>query len=362
MFILFTGGSGSPLQARKTAPLFSTILILALIIAIIVAISILIKKITEYRHSQKFIEKEKSRCTKYYDVLKYAKKNKLSAKEKNILWDVCQAAKWNNILYSLKDNASVNELFKTAYFKLQEKKYFTDVKLNLFFKLLFKIELIVAQYKKLISSRQIPLKSIVFYISDEGEQYPFSLLENTKDYFAVELPSFFANSERKPQLLHQYRFTYKTVDGLSHNFVTRIMRYDISTPDLLKAIIAHTDNLECQTFRKFKREFFEEKCRFSAIAFTDNDKKEYTIKGEPIEAKITNISGGGCCIRTNLPIKENQPLCVHLDSIGIENEIIGLIKKTRKLPNGTYSLHIQFINLPIPVQNKILLLVYKYIL
>ena len=243
---------------------------------------------------------------------------------------------------------------------MKEKKGLSDKKLNLFFKTLFKIETIVAQYRKLISSKQIPLQSMIFYISDEGEQYPFTIIQNTKDFFVIEVPEFIAKTQRKPQILKQSRFTYKTNDGLSHNFVTRIIRYDESNQNQIKAIVAHTDKLECQTLRKFKREFFEEKCQFSAVIHNPNSTNKYTIKPEKLDGKITNISGGGCCIRTNLPIKENQYLCVFLESIGINEKLIGIIRRTRKLPNGTFSLHIQFLDLPVSIENKILALVYKY--
>lgn len=360
MFFLYAENSGSPILARKSAPLFTVILILGIIIGIIVAFGILIAKIREYKKSDKYVDKEKNRTTIYSDIVKYANQNDFSSNEKGILWEVCQITKWKNIFYTLKDNSSVNELFRKAYYILKEKKGLSEKKLNLFFKTLFKIETIVAQYRKLISSKQIPLKSLIFYISEEGEQYPFTIIQNTKDFFVIEVPEFIAKTQRRPQILKQSRFTYKTNDGLSHNFVTRIIRYDESDPKQIKAIIAHTDKLECQTLRKFKREFFEEKCHFSAVIHNPNGQNKYTVKPEKLEGKITNISGGGCCIRTNLPIKENQYLCVFLESIGINDKIIGIIRRTRKLYSAEFALHIQFLDLPVSIENKILALVYKY--
>lgn len=360
MFFLYGNNSGSPILARKSAPLFTVILILGIIIGIVVALGILISKIREYKKSDKYIEKEKDRITTYSDIVKYANQNEFSSNEKAIFWEICQITRWKNIFYTLKDNSSVNELFRKAYYIMKEKKDLSDKKLNLFFKTLFKIETIVAQYRKLISSKQIPLQSMIFYISDEGEQYPFTIIQNTKDFFVIEIPEFIAKTQRRPPILKQSRFTYKTNDGLSHNFVTRIIRYDENDPKQIKAIIAHTDKLECQTLRKFKREFFEEKCQFSAVIHNQSGQNKYVIKSEKLEGKITNISGGGCCIRTNLPIKENQYLCIFLESIGINEKLIGIIRRTRKLPNGTFSLHIQFLDLPISIENKILALVYKY--
>lgn len=360
MFFLFTYNSGSPLQARKTAPLFTVILILLIIVAIVVLIGIILRKIAAYKQSDKYLEKEKERITKYSDISKYANANELSETEKNILWDVCQATQWKNILYSLKDNSSVNELFKTAYRILKEKKYFTEKKLNLYFKTVFKIESIVAQHKKLISSKQIPVQSVIHFVNEEGEKFPFTIIENAKDFFVIIIPEFFIKSSEKPQILKQYRFVYKIEEGLSYNFVTRIIRYEENNPNEIRAIIAHTDTFECQTLRKFKREFFEKSCYFSAVAFLNNNKDEYKVKEKKFPGKITNISGGGCCIKTTLPIKENQYLCIFLNSIGINEGILGKIKRTRKLSGGLFSLHIQFIKLKLEIENKILTLVYKY--
>ena len=185
MFFLYMENSGSPILARKSAPLFTVILILGVIIVLVVALGILLAKVREYKKSNKYIEKEKNRTTNYSDIVKYANQNDFSTTEKSILWEVCQITQWKNIFYSLKDNSTVNELFRKAYYILKEKKGLSDKKLNLFFKTLFKIETIVAQYRKLISSKQIPLQSMIFYISDEGEQYPFTIIQNTKDFFVI---------------------------------------------------------------------------------------------------------------------------------------------------------------------------------
>lgn len=360
MFFLFTENSGSPLQARKTAPLFAAILILSAIIALVVIIGLIFKSVAAYKQSDKYIEKSKTRATNRSDVSTFAKNNELSEEEKNILWAACQATQWKNILYSLKDNSSVNELFKNAYLILKEKKYFTEKKLNSYFKTVFKIETIVAQHKKIISSKQLPVQTVINYVHEEGEKYPLTIAENSKDFFATIVPEFLANSPAKPQILKQYRFVYKVEDGLSFNFFTRVIRYEETDQNETKAILAHTDTFECQTLRKSKRNFVEKACQFSAVAFLNNDKTKYKINEKKFSGKITNISGGGCCIKSSVNAKENQYLCVFLDSIGIDKGILGVIRRVRTLPGGVFSLHIQFVNLKLEIENKIFTLVYKY--
>ena len=166
MYFLLGSGSGSPIEARQThAPDIVIILILLAIFAAILGIAFIIyMKIKNYYKSEQYIEKERSRKTKLKDVQKLAKANNLSQIETNLLWEVCRITDTNNILYSIKSNNEVNELFHTAYDIMKSKNLFTDEKLNDFFTTLFKLELIVAQYKKVLSTRQIPEQTVLFYI------------------------------------------------------------------------------------------------------------------------------------------------------------------------------------------------------
>ena len=76
--------------------------------------------------------------------------------------------------------------------------------------------------------------------------------------------------------------------------------------------------------------------------------------------KLSNISAGGCCIQTDLPVKDKQYICVSLPSMGIKERLFGVIKNTRKLPTGLSTLHIQFVDISLESQNKIFTLVYKF--
>lgn len=361
MFGKFAGGSGSPIQARSTAPILLIIIILAVITAALFLLYFVVKKITDYKNSDKYREKEQNRKTKYSDISTFAKNNELSNKDMKILWEVCNITNLPNINYSIKSNADVNDLFRNAYNIMKEKNLFTDQKLNDFFGCIFNIEMTVAQFHKLSSTRQIPENSIIFYIANSGEQYPFTVIQNTKDFFVVEIPDFLATDQRKPKTLIRSRFTFKTSDGLSYNLISRIIRYDVSKDNKNLMIISHTDQLECQAQRHFKREFFQELCLFSSVKKENVDNKiVYKESEKKYKGKLTNISAGGCCLNTKLPIKENQLIGITLPEHGIDETIIGTIKRTRKLPNMSFALHIQFIQLSVKTKNQIYAMVYKY--
>lgn len=365
MFFLYGSGSGSPIEARQThAPDIAIILVLLIIFAAILGVAFIVfMKMKNYYKSEQYLEKERNRKTKLKDVQKLAKENNLPPAETNMLWDVCRLTDTNNILYSAKSNNEVNELFHTAYDIMKEKNLFTDEKMNLFFSTLFKLEMIVAQYKKVISTRQIPENSVIFYISNEGEQYPFTVAKNQKDFFTAEIPEFIYKSQRRPELLTRSRFTFRTSDGLSYNLITRIIRYNEGNDGKFYMVISHSEQLECQAQRHFKRDFFEKECSFKAVKCNEHAKKgeeTYTFSEKEYSGKLTNISAGGCCIQTQLPIKEKQYIGIILPDTGIEETIVGIIRRTRRLPTGMLALHIQFIQISLAAKNRIHTLVYKY--
>ena len=361
--MLFLLGSGSPIEARQTAPYGKFLIITLSIATVIIAVYFIINHFLKYKDSDKYKEKEMNRVTTFSDVKLFARKNNLPQCETKVLWTVCQVTKCLNINYLLKSNSAVNELFRNAYNIMNSSNQFDDELLNDFFVCLFRIETLVAQFKKVPSTRAIPISSVIFYISETGEQYPFCVVKNEKDSFTVEVPEFIYSTQRKPKTLVRTRFTFKTNDGLSYNFVSRIMRYDELPDKKYLMIIAHTDQLLCQAQRRYKREFFEQQCNFVPIRLNMNKVKNdnlYIISDKKYTGKITNISAGGCCINTNLPIREQQHIGVMLPELGIDETIVGVIRRTRRLPNGLFALHIQFMQLSLKTKNKIYLFVYKY--
>ena len=365
MFFLIGSESGSLIEARQTHGTDMLIVVILLIaFAALLGVAFIVwMRIKNYYKSEEYIEKERSRKTKLKDVQKLAKLNNLSVTETNILWDVCRITDANNILYSIKSNKEVNDLFHTAYDLMKSQKLFTDEKLNDFFTTLFKLEMIVAQTKKVLSTRQIPEKSMIFYISNEGEQYPFTVTQNQKDFFTAEIPEFIYKSPRKPALLTRSRFTFKTSDGLSYNLITRIIRYNEGNDGKYYMVISHSEQLECQAQRHFKRDFFESQCHFQAVKYNEHPSRgeeSFTFSDKKYEGKLTNISAGGCCIQTNLPIKEKQYIGIVLPETGIEETIVGIIRRTRRLPTGMLALHIQFVQISLSSKNRIHTLVYKY--
>jgi len=354
----------TPLQARFNFPYLTAILIIVLIFAFIFLIWMLVQRYLKYLKSEKYLNKEKNRETKKKDLIKIQKEFNLEKQDLTFLSYLTNHIKTINLFYILKDNNSLQEFTRTAFFSLKEQNASAE-KINQLFQTSFKIERNIAQTKKMISTKQIAPSTVVFYVTKEGEKLPFYCAKNTNEYLALEIPQFFFEKPNKPTTLDKINFTFKPQNSSNYCFSTRIIRYHKADDEKFYMILAHTENLYAELQRHHKRKTIDYPCDFSPIKIninhkTSNDMFIYTNKY--YKGKLINISGGGCCIKTSLPIKENQHIGIKIPMLDLNSPIVGLIKKTRRLPDGTFSLHIQFIKFSITEQNKILAFVYGFVL
>lgn len=350
----------SPLEARGSFPIGPFFIVIGIIAAIIAVVYIVIKKRQDYLNSDEYKEKERNRPTTRKDITKIEKEHNLTQEQGDMLWDICEMSTAKNIVYQLKDNNEIADLFRTAY-DIYRQEDASEQKIFDFYILLYKMETIVAKNKAVTNTKFIPVGTVIFYLSDGGEQLPFPIVKNTNDGFYLEIPQFLYESPRKPKILARSRFTFKTNQGLSYNFIARIIRYDHNTEQYMM-VVGHTDNLSSQVQRHFKRDYFERDCSFSPILLDKNQGNDdiFVYSSKIYQGKCTNLSAGGCCIQTDMPIKEGQNLRVMIPDLETDENIIGVIKKTRRLPIMGYAIHIQFLRISLKSQNRIFSLVYKY--
>lgn len=354
----------SPLEARQNTPIFLYILIILGIIGIICVIGLFVKKMLDYRKTDVYINKEKNRKTKRKDILKLEKDCKLTSDESKLLLKFSSLISVPNLLYYLKNNQNLQQFFRDIYYKLKEIDAEPSL-INDAFKLSYKLENCFSQTITILSTRQISNSTVLFYMTNEGEQFPFYVYKNQEECLFLEIPEFFYQKSTKPAELEKIPFSFKTSTGLNYSFVTRVIRYQEnkgSNKNYLM-VIAHSENLSVQVQRHYKRETIECDAYFSPVRVSKNvktSKDMFIYSDKSYKGKLINISGGGCCLKTRLPIRENQNIGISIPSIKIDNRIVGVIKKTRRLSDGNFALHIQFLQYSMEDQNKILAFVYKY--
>lgn len=360
MFLDFQPGS-SPLEARQNFPVVVYGIIILLVVAALIIIWLLGKKILSYKNSESYAKKEMLRPTNQKDIKKFAFDYNLKPAYTNTLVNMCKSVDVPNINFLIKNPEALKDIFKDYYFKLKQQNA-SDKQINSFFELDFAIEKASATTKNLISTKQLVLESVVFYLTQDSEQFPLYLKVNNADFIALEIPKFlYENENLRPPLLEKLRFITKAQNGMTYHFISRAMRYQTNPDGTIYLIIAHTDDLLNQAHRNSKRESIDGVCIFSpAQKIPDQMEEKFKITPKEYSGKLTNISAGGCCIKTNLPIREKQYLAVKITCLDIEEQIVGIIRKTRQLPDSTYNLHIQFINPQIGAKNKINAYTFKY--
>ena len=350
---------GSPLAARMN-PAIYTVLIIALVIAgILAAVFLILNQWKEIEETPEWQEAQAKRKTNRKDVEIFSEKYKLRPDEEAFLWKICKKYGITNILFAIKDLNSINPYFEKYY---AQNKNNSAADINLMFRLKFRLERIFAASVIISSTKLIAKNSKISEIFPDGTKTDFFVYENTKDYLSIKITKEFFESQKKPENLEKVAFTFHSQAGMQYAFVSRILRYE-NEQNGYQMIVSHSNDLITKQQRHFKRINVNEKCKIASIKIETNRKneKKYIPAEKKYECVLTNISGGGCCISTTLPIKESQMTYIELSLSDGEYGVFGTIVKTRKSQTqGLFNLHIKFDNISLEVQNKILAKVYGY--
>jgi len=350
----FNAPSGiTPLQARLATKYYAYLFIPAFIILVFFVIYLLYQIRKRIRSSPEWLEAQKKRPTTYGDVEKTAKRLSLSKAEAALLWEICRENKASNISYLIYNTAEVNKLFNAQYAAMVQNGS-SEKKITSLFRLRRKIEIQDAADTWITSTAGIPEETKLSFLLSPGVQIKCTLKKNTAENMTLSIPRTLYNSEHKPAPLSKSDFVFTTRSGMTYRFQTRVIRYSIGFDNGTEMILSHTNDLHPQTKRKSKRSDINIPCVFSAV----NDKHEKT---KPHNGILANVSGDGCAVVTNLPIKENQRLRVSIMLSETVYEATGLIVGVHKNPaNRTFSLGILFTDISDEARNRIFAYVYRY--
>lgn len=353
----FQAGS-SPLASRANPVIYAVLIVAAIIIFIAFLIWSALKLLEKYRTSEKYIESKKNKISSYSDIKSFSSKFKLSQKEQALLWKIFKKYHITNIFYTIKDYENLSKYFKSYY--TEKKSEFSDDDEEIFFSLLFNIEKISSGINIIKSTKSIPVKTKLFYINRHGIKFSFDLEENTKSVMILKPAEQFIRETQKPEETEKILFTFTSESKMQYGFVSRIIRYQRTNDGNLQLIISHPNILYKQIKRNFKRRATSKTLEFSSAKISEN-RKDFIFGEKQYFAKATNISAGGICLVTNLPIKQNQFLKINLSPFGLQESVIGKIISTRNtIKKDYYNLHIKFVKIPKKSQNKIQRTVFGY--
>lgn len=362
MNLNFQAGA-SPLQARGNFIIYAVVIAAALVIGVFFLLWLWKNIKDKKKEDPKWIEEQKKRLTKKSDIIETCKKYNFKSSQAGILAWLCKRFQIPNICWTIKDFSSLEDFFKQGY--LEIKNLWPAQKINDFFRLRFDVEKISAMSSPTSSTHALPLNHNLTLVLENGSTSQCKIAQTTKDNLFLFIPKDFFESKEKPAELSKIAFSFVSPSGLPYVFISRVIRYETNEAGENLLIIPHSTNLIPKAQRHYKRINISEKCKIASVQTKKTKKangpKIYVESEKKIECSLLNISGGGCCINTTLPIKEGQNIYIELKLNSKNCNGIGKIVKTRKSKvAGTYNLHVKFIQLSTENQNTIYERIYEY--
>lgn len=354
---------GSPLEARGNIIIYGVLIVAGLVIGVFFMLWLWRNIQNKKKEDPKWIETQKNRPTRNSDVRETCQKYNLSAEQGGILLWLCKTFQIPNIYYTIRDFSSIEDCFRQGYKTIKET--WQPSRINKFFVLRFDVEKISAMSTPTSSTNSLPVNHKMTLVLENGTTTQCTISESTKDNLSLVISKDFFESGEKPTELSKVAFSFVSPSGLPYVFVTRVTRYQVDSKGQNILIIPQSTNLIAKSQRHYKRLNTNEKCRIASVSVKEksknNSKKIFVESEKKVECTLLNISGGGCCINTTLPIKEGQKIFVEIKLNGEDCSAIGKIIKTRKSKTPcTYNLHVQFIQVSVEVQNLIYEKVYGY--
>ena len=352
----------TPLQSRQNPVIYAALLIALIVLALFFIVWLYLKWKKKMQDTPAYQERLKKRPTKRKDVREAAERYNLSKIEEATLWFLCSRYKIQNIFYSIQEPDTLVQFFDRAYDDLKDSGNHEQI--NRLFHLRFRLDKIYAGTQNIANTYNLAPSTPLSMYTPEGERVACSVAECTRDFIAVMMPEDYYSSPARRKELSRVAFSFVSKTGMTHAFLTRVMRYQRDREGNPCMLIAHSTELIKKVQRNFKRLELTEPCQFAAVKkeASDNGKVHFIPSDKRNDGILTNISGSGCRLRVRLPLKEGQLICTFFNFCDSDRFIIGKIVKTRRLQKQSlFNIHIHFIDISIEMQNRILAKVYGYI-
>jgi hypothetical protein len=139
--------TGSPIIAREFFPFVKYFLLIIFILAVIVLVWYIFLKFSKYKETPEYLEKKKKKRPSTKEISIFCSKFNFSKEQRKVFTYIAKNLKNENLIYSIKDNVRLNEIFNEFYKKLSLER--NDKKIYALFSLLFKIEQINSHKAKI---------------------------------------------------------------------------------------------------------------------------------------------------------------------------------------------------------------------
>ncbi len=353
--------TGSPIAARTGGLIANVIVGFVFFILFFSIFWIVNKRITTYKNSPAYLEKQKNKPTSEKNISEVAKEAQLVKEEISILRDIF-VNKHNtpNLIYQLRDVESTDPFFQEEFQELDQLQ--DDEAKSFLFSLRHKIFTKYRQLLILQHSQSIPVNTIFRWTPEKGIHYNLFLKANNSSGMYATIPPIMLDEKIKPAALTKVSLNFEPKNGFPYQMEARIVRYDKAKDGTPLVVLAHTGNLVPLSKRTAVRVELNTECQFSFVKAEVNGKKTvYNHAEKTHPGTLEDVSSGGCRIVTKLPIKADQYIYIKgLLGSQSEEEAIGIIIRTTQTRDNTFILHIRFVKIAKKAVNKIMAVACGY--
>ncbi|EPF30201.1 hypothetical protein HMPREF9194_00515 [Treponema maltophilum ATCC 51939] len=362
MLILQAGSAIAMRQNTKLIPI--ALLVLALLALLIVLRYALAALVSFYKETAR---KKPGRVLDVGLLKNNGKKLGLTGEEIAFLIDLCKTYKIKDLPLLAETEQCIAGPLKTLYKNIcaqensAEEAHTEEKKLRLFI-IIHKIENGKRNLTMVTNSTAFPAGLPATYTDESGGNYHVVIIENTDAEMIISIPQKKDGSKVKPHPLSKISLTIQLKNGIAYRIFPRIVRYQ-QRKDFEEMVVTHTKNIKPMLQRRFKRVPVTLRCSFCAAKeIEDGGTKRYTVSENSYPGIISDISAGGCKLRTAIPIREGRYIQISTDIAGKRiDSIIGVVVKSKKDVDGkTTVLHMRFVRMAKKARNIIFASVYNY--
>jgi len=357
--------AGSAIAMRQNTKLIPIALLVLALLALLIVLRYALQALASFSK-----EAARKRPPKVIDaaLLKNnGKKLGLTGEETAFLIDLCKTYKIKDLPLLAATEQCIEGPLKTLYKNICAEENAvgeaqTEAKKLRLFIIIHKIENGKRNLTMVTNSTAFPAGLPATYTDGDDRHYHVVIIENTDAEMIVSIPQKKDGSKVKPHPLSKISLTIQLKSGIAYRIFPRIVRYQ-QRNDFEEMVVTHTKNIKPMLQRRFKRVPVTLRCSFYAAKEIEEDgTKRYESSANSYPGIISDISAGGCKLRTAIPIREGRHIQISADIAGKRiDSIIGVVVKSKKDVDGkTTVLHMRFVRMAKKARNVIFASVYNY--
>ncbi len=264
--------------------------------------------------------------------------------------------------------ASLDRVFKRAYRSI-EKRASSEEELQNFLTVLFSIRNIVELYQNNTpvssSTRQIPENMAAVLTNQKQETFAVKVLSSKGDHLIVDCPRNSLGTPVKFPPGQKITLSFFTKSSKGFSFETRVLG-TVDTPKGFALQLVHSNKVNKSMIqRRFKRQDASISTDFYMVHIHEikngrKIQKKMIAAPQRYRGTITNISLGGCALKTGSNIQAGTRLKITFEKDEISVSALGLVLRTNRSGAAAITLHTKFLKVPQRGQNAISAMVFEY--